>query len=236
MSAINPFYTDSWGNRPFALPYLETKKSTGTKIINFLFRKNELTGRRTFKVIPSFLIHAQEHLNYELRFPFYKISKDPKLNEIVQSVFDKLVTQTQKIYPSTKNISWKVRIKKDSSINAFCLPGGKIIITTGFIETLKTRLDKDISHEDLIASVLSHEMVHAITEHGAIGVHLALLGAALQKAFIYLVLSLTNPVPLLQLAMREQFLIYLVRVEETMHRHFPEKASQWLRKQLEKLP
>lgn len=98
MSAINPYYTDSWGNRPFALPYLETKKSTGTKIINFLFPKNELTGRRTFKIIPSFLIHAKGHLMYELNCPVYKISKDSKLNEIVQSVFDKLVTQTQKIY------------------------------------------------------------------------------------------------------------------------------------------
>ncbi len=234
MSAINPYYTDSWGNKPFTQPYLETKKSTATKITNFLFPKNELTGRRTFKVIPSFLIHAQGRLNYELSFPFYKTSKDPKLNEIVQSVFDRLVTQTQIVYPSTKNMSWKVRIKKDPTVNAFCLPGGKIIITTGFIETLKTRLDKGISHEDLIASVLAHEMVHGIAEHGAVSIHLALLGAVLQKAFIYLVLSLANPVPLLQLALREQFLICLVRVEETINRRLPEKASQWLCKQLEK--
>lgn len=233
MNTIDPYYLDSWGRKPFTSSYLKTNEPITTKVINFLFPKNELTSRRTFKVIPSFLIHAQGRLQYELNFPFYKISKDPELNKTVQSIFDRLVTQTQKAYPSTKNMSWKVRIKKDSSINAFCLPGGKIIITTGLIETLKTRLDKGISHEDLIASVLSHEMIHAIAEHSAVGIHLALLGTAIQKAVIYLVLSLANPIPLLQLALREQFLVYLVRVEEVINRRFPEKVSKWLCQQLE---
>lgn len=234
MRAINTYYTDSYGRMPFAFPYLKAKESITTKRMNFLFPKNELTGQRNFKIIPSFLIHAQGRLNYEFACPFYKTSKNPELNRIVQSVFDKLVIQTQTAYPSTKSISWKVRIKKDSSVNAFCLPGGKLVITTGFIETLKTRIDTNISHEDLIATVLSHEMVHAIAEHGAIDIHLALLGTALQKAFIYLVLSLANPVPLLQLALRELFLTCLVRIEETINRHFSEKASQWLCKRLEK--
>lgn len=231
---INTYYMDSYGKIPFAFPCLKAKESITTKMTHFLFPKNELTGRRTFKIIPNFFIYAQGRINYEFACPFYKITTDPELNKTVQSIFEKLVVQTQKAYPSTKNMSWRVRIKKDPSVNAFCLPGGKIIITTGIIETLKARVNKYISHEDLIASVLGHEMVHAIAEHGGIAMHLALLGAALRKAFVCLVLSLANPIPLLQLSLIEQYLKYLVRIEESINRCFPEKAAQWLCKRLEK--
>ncbi|WP_350339544.1 M48 family metalloprotease [Candidatus Rhabdochlamydia porcellionis] len=39
--------------------------------------------------------------------------------------------------PFGKNISWEIRVKKDSTVNAFCCPRGKVAITTGILAMMK---------------------------------------------------------------------------------------------------
>jgi predicted Zn-dependent protease len=61
--------------------------------------------------------------------------------------------------PATKNFRWQVSLVKSPQVNAFCLPGGKIVVYTGILPVAKT--------EAGLATVMGHEMAHATLRHGS---------------------------------------------------------------------
>jgi predicted Zn-dependent protease len=52
---------------------------------------------------------------------------------------------------------WEANIARDDQVNAFCLPGGKIIVFTGILGVAE--------NDDQVAVVLGHEMAHALAHH-----------------------------------------------------------------------
>lgn len=76
--------------------------------------------------------------------------------ELVTRVARRLATATGK---SAQNFDWKVSLVRSPQINAFCLPGGKIVVYTGILPVAKT--------EAGLAAVMGHEMAHATLRHGS---------------------------------------------------------------------
>jgi predicted Zn-dependent protease len=58
----------------------------------------------------------------------------------------------------TQNFDWEVEVIRSPEINAFCLPGGKMVVYTGLIPVAQT--------EGALAAVLGHELAHALARHG----------------------------------------------------------------------
>lgn len=58
-----------------------------------------------------------------------------------------------------KNFSWEFNLVQDPSANAFCMPGGKIVVYEGLLPYTKT--------ETALAIVLGHEIAHAVAKHSA---------------------------------------------------------------------
>ena len=56
-----------------------------------------------------------------------------------------------------KNYAWEFNLVQSNSVNAFCMPGGKIVVYTGLMEL--------ISSDDELAVVLGHEVAHAVAKH-----------------------------------------------------------------------
>jgi predicted Zn-dependent protease len=54
---------------------------------------------------------------------------------------------------------WDVSVVQERQVNAFCLPAGKIVVFTGILPVAST--------DDQLATVLSHEMSHALAHHGS---------------------------------------------------------------------
>jgi len=83
-----------------------------------------------------------------------KISRDPKLNDQVLRVGRRIAEATGK-----SDYEWEFKVIDDAkAINAFCLPGGKVAVYTGILPV--TRDDAGL------ATVLGHEIAHAIARHG----------------------------------------------------------------------
>jgi metalloendopeptidase OMA1, mitochondrial len=83
------------------------------------------------------------------------IDSGPEL-EMVKRVSSRLATATGK---TGEDFDWKVSLIRDGKANAFCLPGGKIVVYTGIIPAAQ--------NEAALATVLGHEMAHATSRHGA---------------------------------------------------------------------
>ncbi len=57
------------------------------------------------------------------------------------------------------DFKWEFNLVDNKAKNAFCLPGGKVVVYTGILEVAK--------NDDQLATVMSHEIAHALARHGA---------------------------------------------------------------------
>jgi metalloendopeptidase OMA1, mitochondrial len=76
--------------------------------------------------------------------------------EMVKRVASRLAAATGK---AGQGFDWQVSLIRDGKVNAFCLPGGKIVVYTGIIPVAQ--------NEPALATVLGHEMAHATSRHGS---------------------------------------------------------------------
>src|SRR4029077_20202094 len=76
--------------------------------------------------------------------------------DMVKRVAGRLETATGQ---AGSQFDCRVSLIDDDKVNAFCLPGGKIVVYTGIIPVAQ--------NEAALATVLGHEMAHATSRHGA---------------------------------------------------------------------
>lgn len=76
--------------------------------------------------------------------------------ELVKRVAGRLASATGQ---SGAGFEWAVSLIRDEQVNAFCLPGGKIVVYTGILPVAQ--------NEAALATVMGHEMAHATSRHGA---------------------------------------------------------------------
>lgn len=71
-----------------------------------------------------------------------------------------------------EGLNWEVLVVDEPVVNAFCLPGGKIVVFTGLLKHFKSN--------DEIATIIGHEVGHAVARHAAEGITKNLWFAILQ--------------------------------------------------------
>jgi predicted Zn-dependent protease len=115
------------------------------------------------KLVPADQVERQAALQY--RETLAEAAKQQALAPADNAQLKRLREIAQKIIPFANEWNprvsqwkWEVNLIGSNQINAYCMPGGKIVFYTGIIKTLNLS-------DDEIAVVMGHEMAHALREH-----------------------------------------------------------------------
>ena len=118
--------------------------------------------RSQFLLVSSESINAQAAKGYASTVSQAKSSKklntDVKQTARVKTIANRLIAHVGHFREDARDWEWEVNVFKDDTINAWCMPGGKIGVYTGIIEKLKLT-------DGELAAVMGHEIAHALREH-----------------------------------------------------------------------
>ena len=76
----------------------------------------------------------------------------------LRAIASRLIADAPRWNERARQWRWEVNLIGSKSVNAFCMPGGKIAVFTGLLDKLKLT-------DDETAMVVGHEMAHALREH-----------------------------------------------------------------------
>lgn len=128
-----------------------------------------ITGRRTLNLVSDGEVLAMSRSQYasflgQARSKGVVIS-NPRVAQIAQ----KLTRATESYLRSNgmedllSTLHWEVNVINSNQVNAFCMPGGKIVVYTGLINLVGNGAVADAE----LAAVLGHEIAHAIAKHSS---------------------------------------------------------------------
>lgn len=139
-----------------------------TIFIVFLFNscsKVPFTGRRQFKAVPNSSLLSMSFSNYSQFLKENKVNSVSEQAQMVKNVgakmqtaVTKLMTQNKKYKKRISGFKWEFNLVEDKTVNAWCMPGGKVVFYTGIMPVCED--------ETGVAVVMGHEIAHAIASHG----------------------------------------------------------------------
>lgn len=126
--------------------------------------KAPITGRSQLTLIPSSEMLSMSESQYGDFLKQNKISTDQaatdEVNRVGNRIRDAVTTymNTQGMGDRIKDYKWEMNLVESKEVNAWCMPGGKVVVYTGILPVTKTDAG--------LAVVLGHEIGHAIAQHG----------------------------------------------------------------------
>jgi predicted Zn-dependent protease len=124
-----------------------------------------VTERRGLHLVPDSELTTMSYQEYNNVLKKSKLSTDMAKVSMVRRVGQRIATASEQLLvekghgDDIRNYKWEFNlIEDDKTVNAWCMPGGKVAVYTGLLF-----ISQD---ENGLAVVMGHEVAHAIAKHG----------------------------------------------------------------------
>ena len=121
------------------------------------------TGRRQLQLVSNDEVIALSLQQYQEFMRNAPVERGTTQAKMVERVGARLAKAVETFYKSNgyeselSNYSWEFTLVADKSVNAFAMPGGKVVVNTGLLPVTQT--------EEALAVVVGHEIAHVIAHH-----------------------------------------------------------------------
>ena len=123
-----------------------------------------ITGRRQLDLVPASQVITLSFDGYKQVLKDNKLSTNMEQTKIVKNVGLR-IQHAVETYMAQHNLKdnlngfqWEFNLLESPTVNAFCMPGGKVAFYTGIMPICKDEIG--------VAVVMGHEVAHAIANHG----------------------------------------------------------------------
>ena len=127
-------------------------------------KTNPFTGKKTLALVSNSQILPMAFQQYNQFLSENKVVTGTSEAEMVKRVGQKIANASERWLNANgytgylKDYKWEYNLVQDKAVNAWCMPGGKIVFYTGIMPIAK--------NEAGVAAVMGHEVAHALANHG----------------------------------------------------------------------
>lgn len=124
-----------------------------------------ITGRKTHLLVSDAEILSLSSQQYQEYMKGSTVSSNQNNTALVKRVGQRLATAVETFLMNNgyadelQNLQWEFNLVANNQVNAFCMPGGKIVVYEGMLSVTQD--------EPSLAIVLGHEIAHTIAKHSA---------------------------------------------------------------------
>jgi len=124
-----------------------------------------LTGRRQLSLVPESEMMALSFTEYDKFIKSNKLSADKNNAAMVKRVGERIARAVEGYMASaglSKNLDgykWEFNLVENPTVNAWCMSGGKVVVYSGLLPITQ--------NEAGLATVMGHEIAHAVARHGS---------------------------------------------------------------------
>ncbi|MET1260452.1 M48 family metallopeptidase [Flagellimonas sp. DF-77] len=128
-------------------------------------KTNPFTGKSVLNFYGNHQLFPMAFAQYDQFLTDNKVVKGTADAEMITKVGQRIASAAERWldangYPGyLKDYKWEYNLVDDKTVNAWCMPGGKIVFYTGILPITQT--------ETGVAVVMGHEVAHALADHGA---------------------------------------------------------------------
>lgn len=124
-----------------------------------------ITGRSQINIMPDSTMNSMSFQNYGEFLSSHKLSTNTQQTQMVKRVGTRIQNAVEQycanngMQDKLNGYEWEFNLVEDPNVNAWCMPGGKVVVYTGLLPVTQT--------ETGLAVVMGHEIAHAFAKHGA---------------------------------------------------------------------
>jgi predicted Zn-dependent protease len=123
-----------------------------------------ITGRRQLDFIPGSTMLAMSDQEYDAFLKSHELSSNQEQTRMVKEVGARIQEAVEAFFAKKEQsdmlegYAWEFNLVESEEANAWCMPGGKVVVYTGILPITRD--------EAGLATVLGHEIAHAVARHG----------------------------------------------------------------------
>jgi predicted Zn-dependent protease len=124
-----------------------------------------ITGRKQLSLIPASQMLSMSYSEYDGFLKSNKLSTNQEQIQLVKKVGGRIQKAVETYFAEKglsdqlKDYKWEFNLVESNEVNAWCMPGGKVVVYTGILPITQNEVG--------LAVVLGHEISHAVAQHGA---------------------------------------------------------------------